>query len=299
MAVRHEIPDQLHMDGSTVEQKLYDEAIYWLKFMNPRNDSPDVPPYYLATSFGKDSIVAQRLCDEAGVPYEAHHNHTTVDPPELVYFGRKHYPDAIRHYPARNMFQIIVDKGIMPLRQMRFCCDKLKEDGGEGRRCVMGIRAAESSRRAKTWGLATERSRRSEYVNRIFDPDDVANLLSRCSLKSLVVISPMIHWPDSVLWNFIRDRKMPYCELYDQGYTRLGCIMCPMASEHQRRAEGERWPGFYRLYLKAAQKLIDNGRFANLGSAEAIMDWWLSERTQSKDITNENQISLIYNECED
>ena len=222
--MKNEIPEQLCFDGSTYEQQLYDEAIYWLKFINPRNESPDAPPYYLATSFGKDSIATQRLCDEAGVPYEAHHNHTTVDPPELVYFGRKHYPDAIRHYPAKNMFALIAEKGIFPLRQMRFCCERLKEDGGMGRICVMGIRAAESSRRAKTWGLMTERQRSAHYVNRIFDTDDISSFLTACSAKGAVVISPLFNWPDRVLWNFIHDRKLPYCELYDQGYTRLGCI---------------------------------------------------------------------------
>ncbi len=282
--MRSEMPEQLTIDGSTYEQKLYDDAIFWLKMMERRDE-----PYYLATSFGKDSIAAQRLCDEAGVKYEAHHNHTTADPPELVYFGRRHYPEVIRHYPSRNMWQLIVDKGIFPLRHMRFCCDKLKERGGRRRHCVMGIRMEESVRRAKTWGPVTERSSNRKQVHRLFVANEIDDFIAECSTKSQIVVAPLFHWPKDVLWNFIRDRSLPYCELYDQGYDRLGCIMCPMAPERQRRAEALRWPGFYRLYLRAAQRLTDAGRFTNIGSAEAIMEWWLSERTQEESVDEDQE----------
>ena len=294
--MKNEIPEQLCIDGSTYEQQLYDEAIFWLKLADPNKPSIDErlrEPYYLATSFGKDSIVAQRLCDEAGVQYEAHHNHTTVDPPELVYFGRKYYPDAIRHYPAKNMFQLIEEKGILPLRKIRFCCEALKEDGGNSRTCVMGIRAAESSRRAKTWGMMTERHSTNHHLNRIFEPDDIEDFITHCSMKSAVVVSPLFNWLDNVLWNFIHDRKLPYCELYDQNFSRLGCILCPMAGEKQRRVEKDRWPGYYKLYLRTAQKLIDSGKMANYGNAEAIMEWWLCESTQRKPI-DADQLTLDF-----
>ena len=76
-------PQQIHMDGSTRQQKLYDNAIDLLRMTCPPEG------FYLATSFGKDSIVAHRLLDEAGEKYDAHKNHTSVDPPRHVDFGRK------------------------------------------------------------------------------------------------------------------------------------------------------------------------------------------------------------------
>ena len=135
------IPQQIELDGSTRQQKLYDNAIELLRMAEPAEG------YYLATSFGKDSIAAHRLCDEAGVRYDAHHNITGIDPPEMVCFGRKHYPDVERHRPRMTMWRLIEKRGILPLRHMRFCCEVLKEGGGLGRVCVMGIRAEESGRR--------------------------------------------------------------------------------------------------------------------------------------------------------
>ena len=58
------------------------------------------PPegYYVAFSGGKDSQTIYHLCKEAGVKFDAHYSHTTVDPPEVIYFMRQHYPDVIVDY---------------------------------------------------------------------------------------------------------------------------------------------------------------------------------------------------------
>ena len=59
------------------------------------------PPdgYYVAFSGGKDSCVIKTLADMAGVKYDAHYNHTSVDPPELIYFIRENHPDVKIEYP--------------------------------------------------------------------------------------------------------------------------------------------------------------------------------------------------------
>ena len=89
--------DQLALDGSTRQQKLYDYSIEILRIAEPPEG------YYLATSFGKDSIAVQRLCDEAGVKYDAHTSVTGIDPPELIYFGREHYPDVKREMYKKSI----------------------------------------------------------------------------------------------------------------------------------------------------------------------------------------------------
>lgn len=50
--------------------------------------------YYVAFSGGKDSVCIKALCDLAGVKYDAHYRVTSIDPPELVQFIKRTYPDV-------------------------------------------------------------------------------------------------------------------------------------------------------------------------------------------------------------
>ena len=282
-------PGQLHISGATRQQKLYDGAIELLHIAEPPEG------YYLATSFGKDSIVAHRLCDEAGVKYDAHHNITGIDPPELVYFGRKYYPNVDRHAYTMSMWRLIEKKKALPMRTQRFCCTVLKEDGGIGRTCVMGIRAEESNRRANTWEpLATRGYVANEL--RIFDNDDVQASMQRCNTRGKLVVNPLFYWTWADLWDFICDRKMPYCSLYNEGFDRLGCIGCPMAGENGRKMEFSRWPKFRGAYSRATQRVINAGGFSKLTalgmSAEEIVERWISDNAQEKSVYGQLEMEL-------
>lgn len=42
-----------------------------------------------------------------------------------------------------------------------------------------------------------------------------------------------------------------YCSLYDEGWTRLGCVGCPLASKENQDREFARWPAYERNWKKA------------------------------------------------
>lgn len=121
------------------------------------------PPegYYVAFSGGKDSVVIKALCDMAGVKYDAHYRITSVDPPELVRFIKEKHPDVSMDYPrysdgtVATMWNLIPKKRMPPTRLVRYCCDVLKESGGEGRMTVTGVRWAESNNRKNNQGKVT------------------------------------------------------------------------------------------------------------------------------------------------
>lgn len=241
------------------------------------------PPegYYLAFSGGKDSVVIKALADMAGVKYDAHYNLTTVDPPELIHFIRRHHPNVIVDKPQKTMWQLIIENGGPPTRIMRFCCRELKERGGEWRFCITGVRWAESVKRKNKRAKIEINSMTKNQVMLNNDNDEARRVIENCVMKSKHIINPIVNWTDEDVWEFIHGHKIPYCKLYDEGFKRLGCIGCPMASVPGRLHEFQRWPKYYQAYLRAFDRMLqarrESGKETPWTTAQDVMDWWIYE----------------------
>lgn len=209
----------------------------------------------------------------AGVKFDAHYALTTVDPPELVHFIQKQYPDAWtgRKKPKMSMWELIPKQGILPTRKMRYCCAVLKESNGKGRTVITGIRHAESTRRAK---------------RKMTEPCNRGGKLS--------YLHPIIDWSTDEVWEYIKTYNVPYCSLYDEGKKRIGCIACPFASSDARRADLERWPKYKTLYLQAITKMQEKrkseGKKMIASSPEEEFEWWMGKHIGKAD---ENQTMLF------
>lgn len=221
--------------------------------------------YWGAFSGGKDSCVIKELAKMAGVKVVWHYSVTTIDPPELVYFIKREHPDVIRDRPAQNFFVKMVERGY-PTRKARWCCREYKEmRNPKGAVLILGIRGAESPRRAKVWKDVTHHNKTGTYC-----------------------VNPILRWRWGHVWDFIRQTEIPYCSLYDEGFKRLGCIGCPMARHAARMAEFKRWPKFEKLWRRAFKRLWErrqgtaqrDGRewagSAKFDNWEDLFDWWLS-----------------------
>lgn len=217
------------------------------------------PPegYWLAFSGGKDSIVIKRLADMAGVLYDAHFSLTTVDPVEVLRYVREHHIDVSMERPEMSMWKLIIKKGMPPTRRVRYCCEYLKERGGRGRVLLTGIRGEESHAR-----------RKRKMVEFCYKHSDKR------------YVHPIIDWTEGDVWEFIRQQELPYCSLYDEGFKRIGCVLCPL--HRGRKTDIERFPGFYKAYLRTFDKMLDERKRKGLNTvkwtdSQAVMGWWLSE----------------------
>lgn len=77
--------------------------------------------------------------------------------------------------------------------------------------------------------------------------------------KDRLVISPIIHWSDTDVWEFLNKVvEVPHCSLYDEGRTRLGCILCPMSSIKNSIRDIQRWPHVKENWIKAIMQVRKN-----------------------------------------
>jgi len=232
----------------SLDEKRFDEIA-----MQRLRDHEPPEGYWLAFSGGKDSVVIYDLAVRAGIKFDAHFSQTTVDPPEVTTFIREHYPMVIWERPKRSMFELIRYERSLPTRIQRFCCKHLKEIGGMGRTVITGTRREESNNRK----------------NRQVFEESIRH-------KGKFYVHPIVDWSTLDVWDYIRERRLPYCSLYNEGYNRIGCILCPFLSIKAKERDIEKYPRFYQAYLRQIQWLIDHGKKFSMGdTAEEVMHWWI------------------------
>jgi phosphoadenosine phosphosulfate reductase len=217
------------------------EAVAFLQQHEPKEG------YFLGFSGGKDSVVTHELCRMAHVKFRAVYSCTGIDAPEIVYFIRKYYPDVDFCYPKMSFWRGIKRKG-PPLRTRRWCCDMLKKDPVKKHPLfhnrVLGIRAEESVRRAAMPRLEINGKRK---IRKIF--------------------KPIFHWLEWHIWDFIEERNLVYSSLYDEGFERIGCVVCPYIMHGnllKLKRNKARWPQFYRVFEKVVADWHKQGKYRNL-----------------------------------
>ena len=242
--------------------------------------------YYNTFSGGKDSQALYHIAELAGVKFDAHMNLTSVDPPEVIRFVKKSYPEVDLIKPKKSIYQLAIEKQILPTMRVRWCCAEYKELSGAGRVTLIGIRHQESSRRAKRneveissrkysgtlegldeyrQELKAKRERRKSKKDGVnITNADQEQTLGCISGKESLLISPIIHWTEEDVWEFLNKvMEVPHCSLYDEGWHRLGCIGCPMSSAKQKQIENIRYPHVKRNWIKAIKAIRSRG--ANYG----------------------------------
>lgn len=241
--------------------------------MDPENG------FYLAFSGGKDSQVLYHLAVMGGVKFKAHMNLTSVDPPEVIRFVKQHYPEVELIKPKMSIYDMAKKKGCLPTRHVRWCCEEFKEKFGADKVTLIGIRREESSRRAKR----SEVEMRSRKFSGSFDQwsEHHEKMVTCVGGKDKILVSPILHWTSRDVWEFLNSNGIPHCSLYDKGYKRIGCILCPMSGHKQKVREIRDFPYVKTNWIKAIEWLIEN-KWTDTSlseDSEMAFNWWISGKS--------------------
>jgi phosphoadenosine phosphosulfate reductase len=241
--------------------------------------------FCLAFSGGKDSVVIKELAKMSGVKYKTFQNITTLDYPQLMRFVRDNYDDVNFIHPEINFYNLIIKKKMLPTRKARYCCQYLKETSGAGTVIVLGIRHEESSKRALRNELEISGHKYSNSLDQFnIDQETITSCIKG---KDKIMLSPILNWSTSDVWNFIRSRKLEYCELYSQGYSRIGCMFCPLSSAKMKYLDRKNYPKVEKQIKLSIAELVKNGFGDQLkGDVNNIFNWWVQNNPKISSMKN-------------
>lgn len=233
-------------------------------------------PLVVAFSGGKDSQTVYHLTEAAGVEFEAVYSATTIDPPEVVRFIKKHYPMVRFHVPNMSFWKLVEHTRMLPNRHMRYCCSVLKEATHQGRVTLTGVRREESAKRAKRQVLDINKKPRQFDE---FERNDKIEVQCFGNGKEKITVNPILDWTETDVWEYLNNVvKFPHCELYDRGRRRVGCLFCPMKRHKEIVDDILRYPHQFERLKKTVAKIAETSkRFPN--DPKALLEWWLSGKS--------------------
>lgn len=267
-------------------------------------------PLVVCYSGGKDSDVLLDIAIKCLAPgdFEVVNSHTTVDAPETVYHIRDVFKDLEEKgihteiiYPSfkgerTTMWALIPQKLMPPTRLVRYCCYHLKETTTPNRLVAVGVREDESTNRrgrdvfSPSWKKRHEAEWRSlSHVYAMFEMDKMnvegsyeCKMIEACKEHKDTICNPIYKFTEKDIWEYVKKYKIPMNPLYEKGYSRVGCIGCPMGGCKQQRKEFKDYPKFKDNYIRAFDRMLKVREEKGLPNkdwknGEEVFKWWLGE----------------------
>ncbi|WP_406659822.1 phosphoadenosine phosphosulfate reductase family protein [Methanolobus sp. ZRKC3] len=242
-------------------RKLGKNAINTIKGIANQGEYKDLP-VHVSFSGGKDSLVILDLTISAlrKRKVEAFFINTGIEFPETLDFVYEYCEKnsiPLTEKKAGNTFWENVEVFGPPAKDFRWCCKvcKLGPANAAIEECL------ETSRTC----LTIDGKRKHESFSRA----NIAASEMNPFVPGQLNIFPIRDWRAIEVWLYIHWRGMDYNPLYDMGFERVGCYLCPAAlsAEYHRMGEihsdlYERWESFLLNWAEKtgmSEKFMEHG----------------------------------------
>ena len=93
------------------------------------------------------------------------------------------------------------------------------------------------------------------------------------------IYKPILYWKEWEIWDHIERYNLPYCSLYDEGFHRLGCVVCPFLcrpNQAELNKHRVRWPKIYAAFDRALRKFYLTGEIPSIRKMRMNNLWRIS-----------------------
>lgn len=216
------------------------------------------------------------------------------------------------HNPEIGWYQWLKDvkNYYLPSIMVRNCCSTYKEgslkkllDKKENYVLFLGMRKYESSKRAEY----------DYYLNEKMDKLYEETGKSKYKLnvpRNWVRFLPIVEWEDKDIWLYILRENIEFNRMYKLGFNRVGCLLCPYASDYVDLIIEEYYPYLWNRWCDIVEKNYDLYDVANRlkwSRNEYIQEGkWKSSTSKAQEYITKNPteervkfIADLYNISED
>lgn len=224
-------------------------------------------------SGGKDSLVTLDLVYNA-LPkenYKVLFVDTGLEFPETVQYVNEiieYYnlsDNYIQEESPTELFWEAFKKFGPPARDFRYCCKFAK---------LAPVRKALSKLNPNSKFLCFVGQRRYESYIR-----SKGEIWQNKYLSNQINVSPIQNWNALMIWLYIFYKKLPYNELYNQGFERIGCWLCPSSNMAHFKILQKTHPDYSKKLTLEINKWVETHKLPKLYETAGL---WRFKRLPKK-----------------
>lgn len=194
----------------------------------------------------------------------------------------KTYPD-LNFLVAKNHQELMFywDKLGAPSRMLRWCCSIMKS--APLARLLKEISGSKKQPNA----ILFDGVRAEESVNR----STRSRIGVNAKHNNIINISPILNWNSTEIYLYLIVKGLPFNKAYEQGFSRVGCIICPYSSKWSENLASKIYPESLSPFVCKIRESLEKTKTAGIDAY--IKDGKWKERAGGRTVDSEAGLTII------